>query len=366
MIRIILADDETETRDNIVECIDWSNNGIEIAGLADNGEEALDMILALHPDIAILDISMPGISGLTVIERCRREMTEPPAFIIVSGYDKFTYAQKAVSLKVSDYILKPFRPNDLISAIRRAIWRSESEKSTEPNDFFSFLRICENTSLARSGKHSPYAPEAERKVLNAIAVGTKQDVLDSVDEFMNKCVWHQTVFDAANHFIMMYTAIHRLLTERIKNSHDWNIKTDIPWTPDNAYKQIDTVLKETACSTNACIGLAGKRSSIIMNAMAYIEKHYAEDITLDKVAEAVYVSSPYLSKLFREKTDATLTEHINKVRIEKAKELLLNPYKSISDIAEESGYKSESHFFQKFKQLTGMTPSQFRFRKENK
>ena len=57
MIRVLLADDEIETRDNIVQCIDWSRNGLDLVGSASDGEMAFQMIQTLHPDIAILDIS---------------------------------------------------------------------------------------------------------------------------------------------------------------------------------------------------------------------------------------------------------------------------------------------------------------------
>ena len=56
MIRLILADDEIETRNNIVNCIDWEANGLEIAGVADNGDQALDLIREAQPDVAIVDL----------------------------------------------------------------------------------------------------------------------------------------------------------------------------------------------------------------------------------------------------------------------------------------------------------------------
>ena len=111
MIKILLADDEIEARDNIIQYIDWAANGLELVGAAGDGEEALQMIRRLKPDIAILDIYMPKLSGIQVIEHCRAELEQQPAFIIVSGYNDFTYAQQAIRLKVEEYLLKPFNYN---------------------------------------------------------------------------------------------------------------------------------------------------------------------------------------------------------------------------------------------------------------
>lgn len=98
--------------------------------------------------------------------------------------------------------------------------------------------------------------------------------------------------------------------------------------------------------------------------MNYIERHYAEELTLGKIAEEIYVSPPYLSNIFKEKMDINLMSYIHKVRVEKAKKLLLESSLSIQKVAELVGYRHEKHFMQIFKKACGMTPSQFRFRKK--
>lgn len=98
--------------------------------------------------------------------------------------------------------------------------------------------------------------------------------------------------------------------------------------------------------------------------MNYIEQHYAEELTLGKIAEEIHVSPPYLSNIFKEKMDINLMSYIHKVRVEKAKKLLLESSLSIQKVAELVGYQHEKHFMQIFKKACGMTPSQFRFRKK--
>ena len=146
MIKILLADNETDSRDAIVQYIDWEGHGLELVGAAGDGAEALEMIKTRKPDIAILDIYMPKLSGIQVIERCRREMPDAPAFIIISGYNDFGCAQQAIRLKVEEYLLKPFLARELMDAVQRALLQVELRRGGAPGDFVSFVLSCQQES----------------------------------------------------------------------------------------------------------------------------------------------------------------------------------------------------------------------------
>ena len=96
----------------------------------------------------------------------------------------------------------------------------------------------------------------------------------------------------------------------------------------------------------------------------YTQCLFATIPSLGKDVEAIYVSPPCLSNLFKDKMDVNLVAYIHKVRIDKAKKLLLESSLSIQKVAELVGYRHEKHFMQIFKKSCGMTPSQFRFRKK--
>ena len=96
----------------------------------------------------------------------------------------------------------------------------------------------------------------------------------------------------------------------------------------------------------------------------YTQCLFATIPSLDKDVEAICVSPPCLSNLFKDKMDVNLVAYIHKVRIDKAKKLLLESSLSIQKVAELVGYRHEKHFMQIFKKSCGMTPSQFRFRKK--
>ena len=105
MLQIILADDERTIREGMARLIDSFQLPVSIAYLAQNGLEALEMIEEIHPELLIIDINMPHMNGLETIEKVRK--TNPDMkIIIVSGYDNFSYAQKALELGVFSYLLK--------------------------------------------------------------------------------------------------------------------------------------------------------------------------------------------------------------------------------------------------------------------
>jgi two-component system response regulator YesN len=103
----ILVDDEVFTRKGLMKLLDWEACGFQIVGEADNGEDALELIKRVKPELVITDIRMPVIDGLELIRRVTLENIANPSFIIISGYNDFKYAQQAVRYGVHDFIVKP-------------------------------------------------------------------------------------------------------------------------------------------------------------------------------------------------------------------------------------------------------------------
>ncbi len=101
-------------------------------------------------------------------------------------------------------------------------------------------------------------------------------------------------------------------------------------------------------------------SPIVRRARAYILANQADPIDLAKVAKATHVSTFYFCKLFKKATGLTFTEYLSRVRVEKAKHLLLRPHLRISEIAYDVGFQSLTHFNRVFRQLVGQSPSQYR------
>ena len=105
-LRVLLVDDEIMIREGFKRLFDWEAHGSEVVDEASDGMEALAKIDSLQPDIIIMDINIPIMNGLKVIELGRMKHPDM-AFVIVSGYDDFSYCQQALRMQITDYILKP-------------------------------------------------------------------------------------------------------------------------------------------------------------------------------------------------------------------------------------------------------------------
>jgi AraC-like DNA-binding protein len=99
---------------------------------------------------------------------------------------------------------------------------------------------------------------------------------------------------------------------------------------------------------------------VITRAKEYILEHMSEDLSLARVAKAVNTSTFYFCKMFKKATGINFTDYLSRVRIEKAKNLLLNPNLRVSEIAFEVGFQSLTHFNRVFKKILGQSPTQYR------
>lgn len=132
-LKVLLVDDEIMIREGFKRLFDWEAHGLEVVGEASDGMEALGQIDALVPDIVIMDINIPIMNGLKVIEISRTKHPEI-AYIIVSGYDDFAYCRQALRLQITDYILKPVNYEEFGSCIDNLKISMYENKTKEISD----------------------------------------------------------------------------------------------------------------------------------------------------------------------------------------------------------------------------------------
>lgn len=121
MRQAVIADDEELSIDIIKYLIHMNELPINVVGVALSGDEALEMIDKLRPDIVFLDIRMPILSGLEVMERVGSPQRDGVDFIIITAYSYFEYAQSALRLGARDLLLKPIEPSQFIDTMARIL-----------------------------------------------------------------------------------------------------------------------------------------------------------------------------------------------------------------------------------------------------
>jgi two-component system response regulator YesN len=125
----IIVDDEPMALEAIKMAADWEEYGFTIAGECSNGEEALHLSHQVRPDLIIADIRMPDMDGLELATRVLNEVDCDPVFILVSGYDEFKYAKRALQIGIRYYILKPVIEEDFSAVLLEVL--DELERKAE-------------------------------------------------------------------------------------------------------------------------------------------------------------------------------------------------------------------------------------------
>lgn len=136
METVFIADDEATIREGLKYIIDWEELGFTICGEAGNGEEALQEILRLNPSLVLMDMRMPKLFGLEVIEQAKQQGFSG-TFVILSGYSDFKYAQTAMKYGVKYYLTKPMDEEELekvAAEVYESIQKERQKK--EDNEFF--------------------------------------------------------------------------------------------------------------------------------------------------------------------------------------------------------------------------------------
>ena len=118
MLRILIAEDEQRTRQGLVRVLQSLGDEYEIVAQASNGKAALEMILEQKPEVVFIDIKMPFMDGLSVIEAVRAQGVKTE-FVIVSAYADFDFAKQSISLGVTEYLLKPLTKDEADAVLKK-------------------------------------------------------------------------------------------------------------------------------------------------------------------------------------------------------------------------------------------------------
>ncbi len=143
LLRVLLVDDEIMIREGFKRLFDWQAHGCEVVGEAADGVQALSQIEQLQPDIVIMDINIPIMNGLKVIQIARMR-NENIAFVIVSGYDDFSYCREALKLQITDYLLKPVDYEEFgacIDHLRISLFERGAARTDEQEEGRTILQL---------------------------------------------------------------------------------------------------------------------------------------------------------------------------------------------------------------------------------
>ena len=149
MYRILLVDDEALIREAVSENVKWEQYGYELAGSCENGKEALEFIGKNPVDVVLTDICMPYMDGMQLSEKLCEDYPTVK-IIILSGYDDFDYAKKAIRYGVKEYLLKPITAEEMGDVLTALKAEMDKERKAE-------RKVVELESAYRKGQQLLYS-----------------------------------------------------------------------------------------------------------------------------------------------------------------------------------------------------------------
>lgn len=417
MYKLLLVDDEFFVRMGMRETIDWEKVGVEYIGDAANGKEGFRLACELEPDIIITDIRMPEMDGLELIDACRKQGLKAQ-FIVLSAHNEFNYAKEALQLGVCDYVLKPTAEDQLLQAVRKAIaivekankaaadqnlvgrfrsaakdyvllkvildttlddgeirseFASVSLEVPESGNFVVFVRIRDYYLLLQNHAQSEisrFHGALNEQLRRALSDYKPEDRWILSSERSNLILMahdDQEEKAAVSRLQNRLAALCRSMEERFPNftvTIGISRRTGSLQEISQGYTQAYTAAYMNTVISKNCVnyimeGSDGNFRWEIAGALSYINAHYSEDISIESIAAALFISPSHLMHLFKEVMGKTINESITEYRMQAAQLMLRNSNFSIAEISERSGYKNAKYFTRVFKRCTGMTPSEY-------
>ena len=250
--KLLVAEDELIERKVLCKTLQKYLGDLITLYEAKNGREAMELFVREAPQVAVLDIEMPGATGLDVARKIR-ETDKNCAILFLTGFDKFAYARQAISVRAMDYLLKPYNEQELVFAVEEAI-----------------RQVTAQAPVRRMPEPAPAEP--------------------------------------------------------VRREEDEDVRTAI----------------------------------IRAEISSFIDAHYREDISMQDAAAALRYSDAYFCKLFKQCFKVNFSAYLNEYRVNKARQLMLDPRLNMKDIGAAVGYSDANYFTRVFKRLTGQTPSEYR------
>ena len=364
MYTLLIADDEADERTLIRFLLNDFRNTFHILE-AQNGRDALELLTNNHVDILLSDIQMPFLSGIELVSQVK-EKNPDIEVLFFSGYDDFSYVKAALSLKAVNYILKPVDPDEFHKVLTEIVDRLDSHKiefsKSEQYIEAHFHDIASNATNKNSAQAS--IDDTTSLLLHKIeaAIRTKQaaELSGQVHALLDK---YAEISNLSHIYIRhVCTTLLKLLISALPAQSDEDLQ--------NAAKEIysfrrfSDIVKLLDYYLSLVTGIFEQEQSASNYAVYQVEQyillHYGEDLTLNALADLVYLNPNYLSNMFAQVTGCTLHKYIKQIRMEKAQELLLNTNMKVSDISQAVGYPNASYFCKSFQKLFGTTPERFR------
>ena len=397
MYKVLIADDEDIIRRGLASMVS-QHARLEVVATAEDGEIALEKAKETNPDLMLVDINMPFLNGFEFIEETKKVLPDVQ-IVIVTGYDDFEFVKKALQLGVADYVLKPIMEAPFFRVLDKVISRLDSvEKSRKYlqwltskmeqnrpamiNDFFrewirsnmDQLEIENRLQYLKIHFPIPYwvtiihlHSDPNRQDKSSIG-RWDDDLLYFGSENITKEVFES--YGGAQTFQTEDGAL--AVVSCVLSEKQWEeltqklippieeclcVKVELVQRQGSSIAQFPEIYEQAMQTFHS----HHRYSEPVTNVISLINKHWSNsDLSLQSVANTLFLSPQYISRLFRQETGDTFGAYLTRKRIYEAMRLLQNPSLKMYEIAQKTGYTSQHYFSSAFKKALGISPVEYR------
>lgn len=393
MYKTLFVDDERLIREGISNLIDWERITGQELTLAENAKVALKYLEHEKYEIVISDIYMQDMNGIE-LAKCIKGKWPDVVVILLSAYEDFDYARKAIEAGVFKYLLKPVIPEELEDAVNEAISQVKINEETKK-------RIDHSQEVLED-----YRRELKKNLWKDILSGNMRNEDEIFERFekMNMSKNISPIYvvvyktDDESMLYQNQVAIDKVVSSCFEGYIDTvfmdnyivillkkeNAKSvlyafgdlvkemfhfEVYMGEEKTVKDLSTLhMSVESAKYNIQKNRANKKdepTQIVLAAVEMIRKEIENvDFNINTIANALYLTPAYFSRVFKRKMGMTCIDFIKNYRINLAKELLQNTDLSIQQISEKTGYATVYYFSQQFKQVTGESPGSFRKKRQ--
>ncbi|MCJ7842320.1 response regulator [Lederbergia sp. NSJ-179] len=410
-MKLLIVDDERRILEYLLNVMEWEKYGFnEVKGLSSSKEALLLINNGYEPDVLITDIKMPEVTGLDLVQAMNRNTK----VIIISGYSDFEFAQKAIRFGVKDYLLKPIFQDELKTTISKVINEISIEKMVEDINLIDFYlhilngkeaNVFEFNYIFNKIIESNFIASFVLFDMKSICNFTWNNrvfgfVKSEIDELpksknANRKIIIEKLYDTKINDMPSETKLKSLIQNK-----NWNLlieelkKAENNMSQDMVINKLEILLylnetlpkMFTHCDVGSVLNLVNddnllkflylnldhnietisNNEEAILFVQDYIQRNLSSPLSLEMIADKVYLHPVYLSKIYKEGTGENLSSYILNKRLEKMKELLEKTDLKIKTITEMIGYKKPQNVNELFKKKYKVTPSQYRKNMKNR
>ena len=331
MFKLLLVDDEPMILDGLMKMMDWTALDISVTAACSS---ALEIMKDDMPDILLADVKMPGMSGLELVEQTR--MLHPGLqCIILSAYDDFEYARRAMRAGAIEYLLKPVSEEDITVILRQACSAVQSDRNQREENSVrrreKIMGLVQSLSALPSDRSGRVGAAQVREICS----GVQDDTI--LQEAMTYIVTHSVQGLA---------------------QAEWSLRT-----VKSMYAPLDELYENSAQALSQLRSTKDSKRGFVQQMQEFVQAHFdMESLSLQYLSDnLVYMSADYIGKEFAHATGMKFSAYLLSVRMEKAKYLLTTqPDLHAYEIAEQVGLGHNPQYCsQLFRKYTGVTPSEF-------